>query len=209
MIKAYLASARGEPLVGVATWPNSGDVVGVDLLNGTPREIPKVEKATGLRVPSLASLSEIQHSSRMRHEGDLLILSLPMPRETADATTLVPIGFLLRPDILLTVRFGIEVIFDDFALGWAKGLPLDTSALSVLTGLFEVTVDSVADRLEEIGANLDIMAGKILTGTPNTTEKGGGSNIKDKPLRELLREIGHTGQLLGEPFDRWPDCSLC
>ena len=152
---------------------------------------------TGLVVPSLASLSEIEHSSRMRREGEAIVLSLPLPRVTGEGVALVPVGFVLTRDLLITVRFDAEAIFDDFVTAFAKGVPADASAPSIVTGLFEAIVDAMADRLEEVGAKLDVMAGQVLA--RNTGDKRARkSMIKDRPLRELLREVGLMGQLLGK-----------
>ncbi len=51
--------------------------VWIDLMLATPEEIAYVERATGLHVPTLAELSEIESSSRLRSEKDALILSTP------------------------------------------------------------------------------------------------------------------------------------
>ena len=50
----------------------SQDVIWIDVLNGSDAELKDVHETTGLKVPSLASLSEIEYSSRMRHSGDAL-----------------------------------------------------------------------------------------------------------------------------------------
>jgi len=129
MIKCYLASSRLPASASLAEAVQSGDVVWIDILNATSDELAEVEKATGLIVPSLVSLSEIEHSSRMRREGETIILSLPLARPSAKGTSLLPVGFVLTKKLLLTVRFHAEAIFDDFVEGFAKGRPADNSPL--------------------------------------------------------------------------------
>jgi len=197
MIKSYLASSRLPASAGLAEAMQSGDVVWIDALNATSDELAEVEKATGLIVPSLVSLSEIEHSSRMRREGEAIILSLPLARPSAQGTRLLPVGFILTKRLLLTVRFEADAIFDDFVEGFAKGRPADTSAPSIMAGIFEAIVDAMADRLEEVGTRLDVMAGQVLGRDGNSTDLGS-TRAHDLPLRQLLREIGKTGQMLGK-----------
>ena len=45
------------------------DAVWIDLLNPSPSETAFVERATGLRLPSFADLSEIETSSRLRAQN--------------------------------------------------------------------------------------------------------------------------------------------
>jgi magnesium transporter len=194
MIRCYLKSSR-QPAAADAL--SSPDLVWIDVLDGTPAELAAVHKATGLEVPSLASLSEIEHSSRMRRDGDAVVLSLPLPRSSTHGTSLLPVGLVLTRDRLLTVRFDAEAIFDDFAAGFAKGTPADAGAPSILTGLFEAIVDALADRLEDVGTQLDVMAGQVLArGT--ITRNVSPTKVEEVPLRQLLREIGKIGQMLGK-----------
>jgi magnesium transporter len=97
---------------------------------------------------------------------------------------------------LVTVRFDAEAIFDDFAASFTKGLPADVSAPSIMTGIFETIVDAMADRLEDVGNKLDVMAGQVLA--RDASKEKGKSNATDVPLRQLLWEIGKVGQMLGK-----------
>ncbi len=197
MITCYLKSTRRPASAPLAQALASRDVVWIDVLKGTDAELAEVHQATGLPVPSLAALSEIEHSSRMRHDGEAVVLSLPLPRPVAQGSTLLPIGFVLSEDLLLTLRFDAEAIFDDFIAGFASGTPTDAGAPSIMTGLFEGIVDAMADRLEDIGTKLDVMAGQVLTrGT--VTKSVGPNKVEEVPLRQLLREVGKVGQVLGK-----------
>ncbi len=53
-------------------------MVWIDLLNPTQGEIAAVEEASGLTLPSQSELSEIETSSRLRTDGDVLCLSAPL-----------------------------------------------------------------------------------------------------------------------------------
>ena len=82
------------------------DAVWLDLLEGTEEEKEAVARATGFRVPTLESLQEIESSSRMAAEGEVLYLSLPVIAHAGeDRPVLTPLGIVLSPHHLLTVRF--------------------------------------------------------------------------------------------------------
>src|SRR5258708_2201927 len=109
MVTCYLHSTRRPASAPLAELLASYDIVWIDVLKGTD-ELAEVHAATGLAIPSLASLNEIEHSSGMRREGDAVVLSLPLPRAGGQSSTLLPTGFVLTKDLLLTVRFDAEVI---------------------------------------------------------------------------------------------------
>src|SRR5258708_1053142 len=82
------------------------DAAWIDVVNASPRERAFVENATGLRLPSLADLSEIETSSRLRARNGVLYLSSPLVyRANADDPRTTPVGFALGPELLVTVRF--------------------------------------------------------------------------------------------------------
>jgi magnesium transporter len=54
--------------------------VWIDPENGTPDEIDRVERATGLTVPTEADVSEIETSSRLASRDGALYLSMPLIR---------------------------------------------------------------------------------------------------------------------------------
>jgi Mg2+ and Co2+ transporter CorA len=78
----------------------------VDLLNPTSTEIAQVAAEYGFEIPSRESLQEIESSSRLRAEGQVLYVSMPLAiqDEAADFAP-VPLGFILSPQLLVTIRF--------------------------------------------------------------------------------------------------------
>src|SRR5438445_198440 len=72
------------------------DIVWVDLLKPDTGEIAFVERTTGLKVPSLEELSEIETSSRLRVEDGALYLSAPLIYNAESNEPLAtPVGFVL------------------------------------------------------------------------------------------------------------------
>jgi magnesium transporter len=67
--------------------------VWLDLLDGTDAEKAYVERSTGLRVPTREDLREIESSSRLVAEGDVLTLSMPIiAGGKHGASTVSPLG---------------------------------------------------------------------------------------------------------------------
>jgi magnesium transporter len=198
MLKSYFSDLLSKQPGGTLLTPKPSDLVWVDLLNATDEEISATEKALGLSIPSLASLSEIEHSSRMHWEGDVIVLSLPLPVAASGGNELAPVGFLLRQDVLVTVRVDANKAFGQFIEGFEKGTPADRSPASILVGLLEVIVDASADLLEEIGTTLDGFAAGIFRAEAPNRDRRIATKINSNALRQLLRQIGSLGQVLGK-----------
>lgn len=61
--------------------------------------------ALGVHVPSLADMEEIEVSSRLNRVGAADVMTVVVPsRDADDVQIAAPVGFVLRPDILVTVR---------------------------------------------------------------------------------------------------------
>src|SRR5579863_9709295 len=86
----------------------------IDLFNPTAEESARVAAESGVKIPSRESLQEIESSSRLRAEGQLLFVSMPLAIQD-DATGLapVPLGFILSPQQLITVRYSEVHAFAD------------------------------------------------------------------------------------------------
>jgi magnesium transporter len=129
-----------------------GEAVWIDLKSPTEEERAQVEQAAGIWPPTREDVSAIAASSRLQRVGKALRLSTPL-LVMGEATHLSPIGIVLTPERLVTVRF------DDFgAFELAAGHALEDehlTSLGTFTCLFESIVDKVADALEDCGGELD------------------------------------------------------
>src|SRR5712691_8719990 len=93
--------APADPVI-VALMP---DAVWVDLLQPSTGETAVVERATGLHLPTLEEISEIESSSRLRAEHGVLYLSAPLVhRATAGEPQTTPVGFVLAADRRVILR---------------------------------------------------------------------------------------------------------
>ena len=171
--------------------------VWIDLLNASEAEIAEAQGLAGLRVPTRDALSEIESSSRIYFENKALYLSLPLITAIDDVmTALVPVGFVITDQVLLTVRFAPSSAFD----AAAKSLEgaADVKPAEVFVQIFEAMVDKAADRLEHTGGELDTVSRSAFH-TDRATQR----NLAkaSDALRAVLRKIGQSGDRLSQIRD--------
>src|ERR1700744_3898010 len=133
--------------------PRGSNVFWVDLRNPTTDEIAQVAADYGVVVPSRESLQEIETSRRLRVVGQVLYVSMPLAIEDEDAGFApVPLGFVLSPERLITVRY-VEVS----AFNWVAARveqKQDMGNARVFCALIEGMVDFGADQLERLSGEL-------------------------------------------------------
>jgi len=173
------------------TQSRSGKPIWVDLFNPTSEEITQVAADFGIRVPLRESLQEIEASSRLRADGGLLYVSMPLALEDEVAGFApVPLGFIISSELLLTVRYSDVHAFAQVEAATASR-PHTSSA--VFVALIEAMVDFDADSLERLSNNLAALSARVFG-------PRGPSQNRDKrvsrALRECLKEIGMAGDHL-------------
>ncbi|AWN54197.1 magnesium transporter CorA family protein [Methylobacterium sp. 17Sr1-1] len=186
-------ACAAAPLPAHGTW--------LDLDDPSEAETALAEAATGLRVPSRAALSEVQNSRRLNRRRDAFYLSTPMVSFRDDDLTLRPLGFVLTPERLLTVRFQPLAAFDTVK---ARQAERDGPASSVETflALVEELIDRLADTLETMSDELDSLSTRIFTFDTSANGHGrteaSAPKRRDLALRRLLRAIGRRGKALAK-----------
>jgi magnesium transporter len=165
----------------------SQNTIWVDLLNASEDENRSVERLLGIRIPSEEALSEIEASSRLIADHGKLYLSSPAVRldDRGDAY-LTPIGFIIGPRILVTVRFSTLPIFDAVAQRVGSDDSLQ-DGVSVFTTILEAMVDRGADVLEQLGATTDALSRDVFKGSLVRSKKPVRSSRK---MREALERVG-------------------
>jgi magnesium transporter len=174
------------------------DAIWIDLLSPSPEEKLFVERVLAIKVPSEASLSEIEASSRLIADHGTLYLSSPAVRlDEQGEAHLTPVGFVLNAGVLVTVRFSSLPIFDSVA----KRIDADDSlqnGMCVFTALLEAIVDRGADILEHLGATSDALSKEIFRGGLIRTKRPVRSSRR---LREALQNIGTMADKLARGRD--------
>lgn len=174
-------------------YPTSGTPVWVDLHNPTPDDIAQACAECGLAIPSREELDEIETSSRMRCDGQTLTLSMPITPYHANAETIsAPIGFVLTPKVLVTVRF------DELHTFHKVRKHVEASATAhcgteIFAEIVEAIVDYGADRLEVMKAETRALSKSVFHAKPRRNVAR-----KSARLRETLVKLGDMAERLSE-----------
>ena len=209
MLRAMSGTAPPQALEGDRA---SGAViiraVWIDLEGPTEDERAEIERCTGQRVPDRGEIAEIENSSRLVNQNGVLILSTPMiGRDAVGALTIGPIGFVVAPHRLITIRYAGSMVFDRFADHWraepepsteGRREPETPSGMQPFLGLLEALVDRLADGLEQLGADLDKVSSDVFH---RGAEDTGPSRRRDAFLRATLTDIGRKGTHISQQRD--------
>jgi magnesium transporter len=197
---SFHAAAKGEIPFAMDVNTIPAEVNWIDAVRPDAREIAFLERALGIEVPTLAALSEIELSSRLRSEKDWLHLSIPMIyRAEGFMPALTPLGFVLSKDLLLTVRFEPLKAFEDCKTNLVK-YPLQPGGPGALIAVVEVIVDHAADILEGAAGDLDHLSEDIF-GTHNANARPHRPRDDGDKLRGVMRKIGRNGDLTSKIED--------
>src|SRR5437588_2890213 len=177
------------------------EIVWIDLLNPEASETAFVEKTTGLAVPSLDELSEIESSSRLRVRDGALYLSLPLIYAAEpDEPLSTPVGFVLSRDRLITVRFAELPSFASSADRTLSPESPHVTGTGIFTELIEAIVDRLADALERSASEMDLLSHRLFRAGPaNPLSRR--RSIGEADLRVILRRVGHNGDLASKIRD--------
>ena len=164
----------------------------VDLLNPTSAEVARVAAESGIQVPSRESLQEIETSSRLRADGQVLFVSMPLAIQDAAAGFVpVPLGFILSPQILVTVRYSEVHAFAEVEARVTKGL--EVGSTTVFAALIDSMVDFSADRLEQLSGDLAAVSATAFS--PKGSSVQANKRVAHA-LRESLNAVGTAGDQL-------------
>ena len=170
------------------------DAFWIDLNDPTPEEVDAVARATGLTAPTREALSEIETSSRLRVSGQHLALSTPiLSKADTPEPELTPMGFLVTPKVLVTVRFADLRVVDAAAAETA--CVRSPSSVGVFVALLEAIVDRAADLLEMAGTELDGLSRETFR---NADVRPRGIPRASQALRRTLGQMGRLGDRLGQ-----------
>jgi magnesium transporter len=132
--------ANDDWLANTADLPDQ--VIWLDLLDPNDNERLLIEHHAKIRVPSKEALSEIEASSRLISEHDVLYLSTPaVSKGEVESTAISPIGFVLTKRLLVTVRYAELASFDSVA----DRVRVDETPDSSI-GIFAALLDAMVDR---------------------------------------------------------------
>ncbi len=175
-------------------------IVWIDLLVPTDEEAAFIERATGLHVPSREELSEIETSSRLRSDKGVLYLSMPAVFRSNGQPVTSPLGFVLSAEHMITVRFEPLPAFETFKSELNIPQNVHPSSAGAFAGLLETMVDRMADVLEQVGGELDMVSHIVFRPKTKLDAKAPPARAEND-LRETMRAIGRAGDLISKIRD--------
>ena len=181
MLNTYSTAAGGRE-------PPSARRVWFDLVDPTAEESARVAEESGIRVPSRESLQEIEASSRVRADGKVLYLSMPLASASDPVSFApMPLGFVLSPQTLITLRYSDLQAFAHVQ-ELLRANPHADSA-GIFASLIEAMVDHGADMLEKLSGELVSVSARAFSPRPAPRH----DKRMTQTLRVCLTEIGTAG----------------
>jgi magnesium transporter len=178
---------------------NAERAVWFDMEHPTPEETAFVARVTGLELPTHEELTEIETSSRLYAEGDVLTLSLPIVTRVQGALEDSVCGFVLAPDRLVTLRFNPSIVFAQFpAQSHAVG---EHAPAYLFAGLIEAIVGRQADALESLKAGLDGISHRIFRTRLNQAKGGKQQRYVEAELQTVLFTLGRDYDVISSLRD--------
>src|SRR5579883_3254167 len=194
-----LAKTKIEVPLDAATLPPG--VNWIDAFRPDAAEAARLRRLLGFAPPSYDQLSEIESSSRLHAAGGRLTLSLPLVyREPSGLARTTPLGFVLGKDRLLTVRFEEIKACDLNRIAAPDGDRLLPGGPGGFLAILGEIVDSLADELEKLTADLDAYSHAIFR--QDAAASGERTGRQSRNLRRMLRNLGHVGADMLSPEAR-------
>ncbi len=154
----------------------------IDMIDPSPEERQHAAQLLGTGVPTRDQVSAIELSSRLRASEAVLRLNVPLFVRTGGSRgPMTPLGFVLTPKLLASIRYAKSSSFDQAAAGLA-GAHAPKSGVDVFIALMQSIVDVGADRLEDLGNRLSMLSERVF------------SDLRSERalLRDALMQVGTT-----------------
>jgi magnesium transporter len=175
--------------------PSPKEAVWIDLYNPSKEEVEAAADELGIPVPTRDELEEIESSSRLQADEDgRLLLSLPLiAHGEEDGPT--PLGFVLTPAYLLTVRF-TEMHTFDMAVKFLAKQKQSCSSSEIFALLVEAMADFSADTLEKTNTALNEVSRNVFKRYGSTRQHN--ISRSNRRMREALVAVGGAGDTLSQ-----------
>jgi magnesium transporter len=174
-----------------ATDAPTAETVWIDLINPSDAERRLIEDHIGARLPTLEDLSEIERSSQLVADGQVLRVACPAVAEAdTDHPALSHVGMILTPKLLITVRFAELKAFQATAQR-VQHAGRTCDSVEAFTALLEAFVDRQADLLERARQHLDEISHRVFRASPDQPKTVARSNER---LRAMLGGLGRIGE---------------
>lgn len=159
----------------------------LDLLVPTAAEEKSVEVALGIDVPTREEMREIEASNRLYEENGVLYLTATIVTKLdTDLPESTQVTFILAGSKLVTNRYVDPLPFRRFISYAERHSIMCVSPAMVLAGLLESIVNRVADVIERVAADLDVLSTEVFTSARDRAPRD---------YRSVLERVGQNGDL--------------
>jgi magnesium transporter len=188
MIRRF--AAEGGRLRQVEGGPAADEkVIWYDLLAPSHDEEKELEVALGVNIPTREDMEEIEVSSRLYYEDDAAFMTATLPSGVdANVPQIAPVTFVLAAGRLITVRYHEPQAFCTFPQRAEKVTLPEASAAAVLAALLDAIVDRLADILERVGRDIELISQDIFQHPDDARASG-------RDFQKILGQIGRQGDL--------------
>jgi magnesium transporter len=162
------------------------DALWLDLIDPTDDERKRAAELLGAGLPTRKQIASIVLSSRVIAGDEVLRINIPgFVRADAGQGDLTPLGILLTPRLLVTVRYAESVAFDRLTDEVARQAAAGSS-LDAFVDLFESVAATAAERMESLSVELSKVSRQVFS------ERDGHARV----LRDVLHEVGRIQRQL-------------
>ncbi len=170
-------------------------IIWIDLCAATDAENKEVESEYNLHLPSRQELEEIESSSRLQFQDNLIKVNLPAILHVGVEDTPAPVGFILSSQVLITIRFQSLPSFESAKLVFAKAEHKGDSA-DAFAHILEYMIEDGADVLEKISHDTTNASHNIFQRYANSAKRFA-KRLQPK-LRTILCNLGTYGENLSQ-----------
>jgi magnesium transporter len=169
------------------------DVVWIDAVSPNDNELNQLDKLMGFEIPNRHDMAEIELSSRLYREdnGALVMVANLLPKETRGIALPRPAAFILRENLLLTIRYSEFYSFERVS----NRLPAPGEShtpVAVFCRLLEEAVADRADNIELSMRNMETLTSWLFAEPGPKTRA-----VSETPeLEAALRQIGSMGEAI-------------
>jgi magnesium transporter len=197
MMKTYLPHNGGLKAVPAEeTWNSFAEVLWIDLYDPSTEERQEVNQALGMELPTREDMEEIEASSRLYAEdGGLFMTTLVLANSGTEKPVAAVVTFVLAKGKLITIRYTEPQPFRTFEARCGRSMIGATKAGNVLMALLDVIVDRLADILERVSSEIEIISQRIFD--PEGDERP----ITSGDFQRVLRSLGRRQDLSGKIRD--------
>ena len=162
--------------------------VWLDLVDPNEDEQKRAAKLLGAGLPTRKQIGSIALSNRVRTSEQMLRINVPsFVRADGGQGALTPLGVLLTPTLLVTLRYADSLAFDRLTKDVARDAA-PASSVDAFVKLFESVSETAADRMQALSDELSQLSRQVFS------DRKGHANM----LRAVLFQVGRIQRQLSQ-----------